>query len=73
MNKMTTWLLCSYCATGSSYLSLIYFFPLLASRLLLLLHKNLWEKAQQKEAATPVAAEQVYHCLGALSRLVGPF
>ncbi|KAI9544613.1 hypothetical protein NQZ68_001486 [Dissostichus eleginoides] len=29
-------------------------------------------RVQRKRAATPAAAEQVYHCLAALSWLVGP-
>lgn len=36
-----------------------------------LLVERPWDAAGAR-AGTPAAAEQVYHCLGALSRLVGP-
>ena len=56
-----------------SHLSLIP--PRLALRLLSLAsprRPNTSGRTQKKRAATPAAAEQVYHCLGAMSWLVGP-
>lgn len=64
----------SHCAPpkSQSHLSLIPLLRLL-SQLHLLLSKAqyLWESVE-KAAATPVAAEQVYHCQRAVFWLVGP-
>lgn len=69
---MNTWLLCS--VKKPSHLSLI--FPCLALRLLSLCFPPQLliplGACRKKRAATPAAAEQVYHCLGALSWLVDP-